>query len=59
MDSPVKAVNLWEDANRDKQKELITASLEKVLIVVGHQSTGILSFIQGKTSFLKVVKNEA
>jgi len=39
-ESNLKDSNIWEDAMKEKQKELTNNLLEKWLVVVGSSSTG-------------------
>lgn len=42
MDSSLKSINIWEEAVKEKNKEQVMNSLERILIVVGNSSVGNL-----------------
>jgi hypothetical protein len=48
MDGALKAVNIWEEAVKEKNKEVVSLSQEKILMVVGNTSVGTAVSIQAR-----------
>ena len=56
--SPIQKSNIWEEAGKQKQKDMKATQLERTFIVVGEPSSGRIEFDVGKSSFIKIFKSD-
>lgn len=56
--STIQKSNIWEEAGKQKQKDMKATQLERTFIVVGEPSSGRIGCYVGKSSFIKIFKSD-
>ena len=56
--STIQKSNIWEEAGKQKQKDIKATQLERTFIVVGEPSSGSIESYVSKSNFIKVFKSD-